>query len=327
MKLGIIVVYLFDENTEYLLDLHISYIRKFTDVPYTIYGSISRLNLKERQKLSKYPEVQQYDIPPTDLRGSFEHAFYLDHLVEIAIQEGSTHIVTLHLDSFPVYPGWARKFEALTDQTGSCVALDYYYTACFFFTKDFYLRFRPKFSIAAEALELAHYVEFMKKYKIINHSGSSYLYICYTNHLSWHVLKNSSGESSLKCGDIFGGLIFHLRSAVALSLDSRTVKENNPDKIKSRKLAITWMTFLGRHLSTYTIRKWIRKNLPHSPFCLLEKWLIGQRELINIMEMESCRAEIESVKTKFIEDPEAYFFKLQNSLEVASNAIQRYDRF
>ncbi len=75
MKLGIIVVYLFDANTEYLLDLHINYIRKFTDVPYTIYGSVSRLNPNGRQKLSEYPEVQQYDIPPTDLRIWFVQTF------------------------------------------------------------------------------------------------------------------------------------------------------------------------------------------------------------------------------------------------------------
>lgn len=109
MKLAILVVYLFDANTQDLLDLHIRYIRKFTDVPYTIYGSVSRLSSENRQKLAAYPEIQQYDFPITDLRGPAEHSYYLDHLAKIAIQKGATHVVTLHLDSFPVCLGSGFK--------------------------------------------------------------------------------------------------------------------------------------------------------------------------------------------------------------------------
>ena len=87
------------------------YIRTFTNVPYTIYGSVSRLSLDRRQKLATYPEIQQFDFPPTDLRGHLEHGYYLDRLAEAAIQDGATHIVTLHLDSFPVCLGWIQTLN------------------------------------------------------------------------------------------------------------------------------------------------------------------------------------------------------------------------
>lgn len=327
MKLGIIVVYLFDENTEYLLDLHIKYIRKFTDVPYNIYGGIGRLDSKGRQKLSCYPEVQQHDLPPTDLRGCFEHAFYLDLLTEIAIQEGSTHIVTLHLDSFPVCLGWVRKLKDLTDQMDSCVALEYYYTACFFFSKEFYARFRPKFNGEATILKSSDYKKFMDEFKIINHSGSYFLFICYINDLGWFILEKSSAELSSKFGDIFGGLVFHLRSAVALSQDFEIAQGGDRSMIKFRRWIIDGLTFLGRHLSTYKMREWIRKKLPDSPLAVFDHWCVGQRELVAILEAQSDRVEMEFVKAKLIENAEAYLFELQHSSKAECSVIKRHKPF
>ena len=323
MNLGIIVVYLFDANAEYLLDLHLSGIRKCTDVPHTIYGCANRLDLQARRKLSEHPEVRQCDVPSTDLRGHLEHAYYLNHLAEIAIREGATHIAALHLDSFPVCPGWARKLKSLTDQTGSCVALDICYTACFFFERDFYLRHRPKFDISIELSKQFKYVRFTNKYKLIDHSATPYLYTCYINHLDWHILKSSSGES-LRFGDVFGGLIFHFRSAVSLTLDCRIAKKG-VGEIKFRKKVVAWITFLGKHLSTYGMREWIRKSAFYFFFRFLEKWLAGQREWIDLGEMRAAKAELGVFKAKFIENPESYLLQFQNSAG-RSDAIQRVGR-
>jgi len=111
MKLGIIVIYLFDETSECLIDIHLNSFRKFTESNYSIYAAVNRLRPHQKEKLKKYGEVKQCAIPTTDLRGGEEHAYYLDHLAKIAIQDGSTHVAAFHLDSFPVRSKIRRPFR------------------------------------------------------------------------------------------------------------------------------------------------------------------------------------------------------------------------
>ena len=233
VKLGIVVVYLFDANTEHLFDLHINCIRKFTVSPYAIYGSVSRLDSKWRQKLFNYPEIQQCEIVSTELRGSAEHAYYLERLTEIAFREGASHVVTLHLDSFPVCAGWERALEAITAQSGTCVAAEGAYTACLFFTKDFYFSYRPTFDFVNDPSE---YLEFVGKYKLTNHSGTPYLYACYKNDLDWHILKKISQNPVSRFGFFCGGLIFHFNGGVRLSPGRGISQEIPPGKIRSMVL-------------------------------------------------------------------------------------------
>jgi hypothetical protein len=209
MKIGIVVVYLFNEETEYLLSLHIGSIRKYTDVPYRIYGSVSRLDQKGREALSLYPEIQQCEIPQTDLRDKHEHAHYLDHLTKIAFQDGSTHLIALHLDSFPISYGWIQKLLILIEKSGSFVALDWSYTACLFFSREFYLQYRPTFRSNRE--DLGDFP--VERNGLVFHSGIHFFYLCFEHGLCYHILKSSLERSPTDFADLFGGIIFHLRSA------------------------------------------------------------------------------------------------------------------
>lgn len=203
--------------------------------------------------------------------------------------------------------------ESLTKQTGSCVALDDCYTACFFFNKDFYLRYRPRFR--SVEFERSQYADFLKKHHLFDHSATFYLYICHVNHLGWHVLKNSSEASPRSFCDIYGGVIFHLRAAVVLSfLDFHNATKGKNAVIKLRRLAIGGINLLGWHFSTFSMRQWIRKIF--STYCpSFERWIEGQR-------FKSAKEEMESFKEKFIKNPDAYLFKLQNA-KVVNNAIER----
>jgi hypothetical protein len=207
MRLGIIVTYLFSSETEFLLPLHLGQIRKFTDVPYTIYGSVNRLESQFRSQLAPFAEVRPCEFPQTEFRQGEEHGYYLDGLAKIAIEDGSTHLVTLHLDSFPISSGWAAKLKALTDETGTCVVAEGNFSACLFFTREFYLRYQPKFRGTFRGFS---YERFLKRNRLKNHSGVSFLYVCFLNHLRCHYLPSRQSEQ----GEILGGSIFHLIGAI-----------------------------------------------------------------------------------------------------------------
>ena len=314
MKLGIVVVYLFDANTEYLFDLQISYIRKFTVSPYTIYGSVGRLDSKWRQKLSNYPEIQQCEIASTELRGSAEHAFYLERLTEIAFREGATHVVTLHLDSFPVCMGWEGILEAITAQSGTCVAADEAYTACLFFTKDFYFCYRPTFNFVNDPSE---YLEFVKKYKLINHSGTPYLYACYKNYLDWHILKKISQNPISRFGYLCGDLIFHFEAGISHSPGRGLSQEIPPGKIHSMMLIP--IQILRKIPFFRAVWAWICKQLPKNGSYLLKKWLANQAPQAEI-------AEKEFLKARLIRHAQFRLFDVINSGKRFKDAIQLCNR-
>ena len=67
MKLGIIVVYLVDEDNEKLLELHLKKIKENTTSPYTVYAGINMLLPQFVNKLKQYNFVKPYNVPKLHL--------------------------------------------------------------------------------------------------------------------------------------------------------------------------------------------------------------------------------------------------------------------
>ncbi len=213
MKLGILVVYLFDAETEPLLDVHLSRIEQYTKVPYVIYASATRLAPEFRARLALHPRIRICDIPYTDLRDSEEHSYYLDHLARIAVEDGVTHAVTLHLDSFPIRQGWVEELAGRLSEQCVLATIDFVSTACLFFHRDFYCAYQPHFRVTEEEGKSTRYHEFLNKHTPHRHSGTSYAYCAYQHELSWNYLQLTPAYSTDQIGDIFDGMIFHLRHA------------------------------------------------------------------------------------------------------------------
>jgi hypothetical protein len=216
MKLGIVVVYFVKRENEALLDLHLKQIGKHTGVPYAIYGSANRLLPEFRTKLERHPKAKICDCPATSLRGDDEQVFYLEHLIEEAIDDGASHIATLHVDSFPIRSGWA---DALAEKLSESrvFAAPYYgnYTACLFFQRDFYFKYRPKFRLSENELSSEPYRRFCKAFPHIPHAGIGYFFKAHLEGLSWHpLLETNRGNSKfIFISSIYDDLIFHLNGA------------------------------------------------------------------------------------------------------------------
>jgi hypothetical protein len=258
MKLGITVVYLVSEEDEGLLDLHLSQIEKNTEVPYRIYAAANRLAARFRNKLESQPKVKICELPETELRGSLEHAFYLDRL-------GATHVCTLHLDSFPVRPAWAMELAARL--TGDCVLAgllrDARYdrkpmTAFMMFTQEFYLSHRPTFLLSEKVLTSPEYHRYSKLWRNGADSGVGYGFKIFSEGLTWIALTRTDKGPGGHSFGIFGDVVFHLGGAVYVKQgDDATTA---PPSIR---LAIKVDRRLGHLLRAVVPRAlWVRLSRP-----------------------------------------------------------------
>jgi len=310
MKLGIAVVYLFGETSAPLLDLHLGQIEKHTQVPYTIYGSINRLAPQYRERLQGYPKVQTHELPATELRDMQEHSLYLDQLMRIAIEDGATHLVTLHLDSFPVRSGWAEELAGrLNDFSperrrdanhAACVfaSIDRIQTACLFFTREWFLRYQPPLMLSAAQRADPRYAQYVREHDPIEHSGIGYGFTAYLNGQTWYYLRDTSGAAPGARGRVYDGMIFHLHAGVRMGEQAprRTGLLSRPFYVR---LAYA-VARLGRRRLPVRLKWWMRDHLG---------WFL--HPVLDRPRLDAHAAEVEELKRQLYQDPEGYLNKLR----------------
>ncbi len=304
MKLGIVVVYFVKEENEALLDLHLKQIEKHTKVPYTIYGSTNRLLPKFHDKVAHQPNLKVCRCPTTDLRSDHEQIYYLEHLIGEAIRDGCSHIVTLHVDSFPLRSDWAETLAGKL--SGSCVfAVPYYgnYTACLFFGRDFYLAYQPRFTLSQEETSSEQYVRFCREFDHIPHAGIGFFFKAYREGLSWFPLTESKKPSARYVfhSNIYNDIIYHLNAAA--SPDNTPVKSTSLMGIRKWMWRYLWASVFRIILLTKIQQK------ARGSMRLIRKMISwGWRHIgVPLFYLPVCRHERE----KLLEDPEAYLHYLR----------------
>jgi len=266
IKLGIAVVYLITKENQQLLELHLSQIKRCTSVPYTIYASTNRLLPDFQAYLAKQPEVKICNCLDTQLREADEHAYYLKYLVETAISDDCTHVVTLHVDSFPVRTDWVETLVGLisTDRPLATIAKNGFliqYSACLFFRSDFYLKYRPPFLLSKAEKRTKIYRRFLAEcpHQPVD-SGVGFIFTAYIQRLNWIALdkgdygdpeRNIMGVISQKLGLIHGDLIFHLEGAFRYS--------ENGTKSPSKRIA--QLLIVVKELFKPVVPKWLKRCL------------------------------------------------------------------
>ncbi len=312
MKLGIVVVYLVTERNERLLDLHLSQIESNTEVPYQIYGSAARLYPKFREKLQQNPnikicECRQYIEEHKERR--YEHSFYLEQLIKLALDDGVSHVAVLHVDSFPVRPGWAKELaDKLSDK---CVVAGIMrdkkidqkpMTACMLFGRDFYLDYQPKLLLREDELNSEEYEKYKQKYPHTADSGIGYGFKIFSKGLSWYPLyRSNKGGAEAIFGSIYGDLMFHLQSAVQIENSPSIIFRGTSDpRSRPRRL----VGRLARAVLPRATRERLRSHIPEN--------LWASR-----MEME--RKAFEQARQWLFEDPQSYLQYLRTGKKQSGN--------
>ena len=234
MKLGLLCCYRLTEDQAPLLELQLRQIAKHTRLPYVLYAADIGLPAALRARLAEAPRVRVIDPPATDHSGSPEHSHYLEHLTALAMDDGVSHVATLHADSLPLRPGWMTTIiEAMGDRCAlaSCVRLS---TSCLVFTRSFHETCRPQYLLtdAERQTDLARQV----LAAVYDHSGTGHLYRAWQHGLDWLALqperRNPSGFPS---GDVFGGLLFHLGHLLQHGGPSRAIPGPLAEVLKLRR--------------------------------------------------------------------------------------------
>jgi hypothetical protein len=296
MQLGIVVVYLVRKDDGDLLNLHLRQIEKHTRVPYRIYGTVNRLLPTFRHQLAQHTQVKICECPTTDLRGSAEHGYYLEHLTRRAVEDGASHIVTLHVDSFPIRTGWAEELAAKLTETCVLATCERINTACLFFHRDFYLQYHPTFLLSEEERASAGYRRYLEEYAPVPHSGIGYGFRAYTEGLSWYYLPVSA--AMCEYGQIYDDMIFHLTGAVR-------VGEILPVgySVLSRRRYVHFLQKLSLCLPD-RIKYWVRTRLS-----------VFKERLVNRPLQVYEKEEFELTRTALLEDPDTFLERVRTRQE------------
>jgi hypothetical protein len=288
MRLGIAVVYLVSEKNERLLDLQLSQIDANTQVPYTIYACVNRLLPRFREKLERHPNIRicpcktyqqgtgllKQDAAKVSTRGlaavgsKYEHSFYLEQLIRTAIEDGVTHVAMLHVDSFPIRPGWAKELaDKLNDR---CVLVGVTrnserdhkpLTAGILYHRDFYLKYQPRLLLSQEEFDSEDYQRYYHARPHVTDSGFGYGFKMFMENLTWYPLirSNKGGEHSL-FASVHGDLIFHLHAAEYVERTQTVGFSNQGHGHRSnfRKIG----TSVARAVLPEGVRMKVRSSLP-----------------------------------------------------------------
>lgn len=214
MRLGICCVYFYGPDSEWLLDLHLQYLRyTLRGYDYTVYASANRLQPELRERLAREDRLEIVPLPIYDGAGAAEHAFYMDLLLQHALKAGCTHMATLDSDSFPILPGWpdslvhqmrGLRVAAVSRSENRDTHLPHP-CGCFMersFLIDLKPRMRPK------EHEMS---DFLKATGQRSDTGIGFGYSLWKAKEPWLKLErtNCANPRSLMAG-IYGGMFFHL---------------------------------------------------------------------------------------------------------------------
>lgn len=215
--LAILVIYLVPPGDEWLLDLHLTHIRKHTHVPYTLYAVDNRLSPDCRARLEQEHNLRWVECPPTPA-GEYEPDYYFTRLTQRARQDNPSHYVTLHVDSFPVADDWAETFAARLNDSQPFATVDGINTAMLFFTNEFLGATEPAYILTPEQTRDLAFRAYARGRNLVLHTGIGFVYQAWKR--GWDFLElegHPSQRQTLFCR-VFDGRLFHLGGAARLNV-------------------------------------------------------------------------------------------------------------
>ena len=217
-QLAILVVYyLVDDADLPLLRLHLDRIAQHTSAPYTLYAATNRVTTQARVEIAAQPNVVLCVIPPTELQGAHEHAYFLDAMVKVALADGASHLVTLDLDSFPIRDDWVEVLQAAAPPESGLTAILRVengdsvlpHPSCTFARREFFERYEPSFSPKWDGTK--KFRRFLRSHRQRPDTGVRLGYILWRHRLPWGTMvRTNELEVHYLMAGIYGEVVFHL---------------------------------------------------------------------------------------------------------------------
>lgn len=231
-RIAFLVVYVFDDNTLPLFDIHLERLRRHTSVEFRIFAAAHKLAPKHQEYLLENPEIEIVDCKvPSGYHVRLEHSHCLTALAKYAMSQNFTHCMCLHLDSFPVADRWLETLlEQLNSGAKLAVVVPNGYSAGLLFSRQYFEEYSPNMLVSNEERETDAFNQFTKAFPDLDHieTGLGYIYRAWSRGLPWVQIGTDENRK------IYGGLLFHMVGATF-----RTWADVTPIR-KEPIYAITW---------------------------------------------------------------------------------------
>lgn len=265
---GLCVVYLVDEKSEYIFRQHLVQIQECSKgVPLKLYAGVNRLLPRYRKILEEIDFVQVCQLGPTSARNSDEHAHYLDQLVALAFEDGASRFATLDVDSFPIDPKWVQRCDAMLREGAALVGVlrrengdvALPHPSFTYFPRSFYEHARPTFGLMRGDERANAFLRETKQPRL--DTGAGYAVALHERKLQWRGLlrTNKIDDHPLMAG-VYGDMIFHLGGGSRDKVFSVDVKEARRTRPQAT-LEELWPDIAARNEKIATfVREQIQEN-------------------------------------------------------------------
>ena len=220
MKLGICCVYFYGADGPWLLPLQLRSISEtLAGVDFTIYAAANRLDPALKALLATSPYVKLIEFPNFQGDANHEHAFYLDRLIDYAIEDRCSHVAALDSDSFPIAHDWPMillremggnvRFAAVLRTENGDSHLPH--PCGYFLKREFYLDCQPSLFPDDSEIKSESFQSFITQTGQRIDTGIGYGYVLWKSGERWLQLhrSNVSNAHFLMAG-VYGDVIFHL---------------------------------------------------------------------------------------------------------------------
>ena len=226
--LAILVVYYLSSDDDLpILDLHLDRIERHTRVPFRVYAAANRVTPAVRAKLADRAWLYVCEIEPTELRGSREHAFFLDALMALARADGADRIATFDVDSFPIDDAWLEVMGTAAGSSGVAGILRVEngdtvlpHPSGLLVHAEFLDRYAPSFSPDSD--RTPEFRRFLHSTGQAGDTGLGFAYALWSHQVEWgRLVRSNAVDVHPIIAGIYADSVFHLAGAARGSIFRR----------------------------------------------------------------------------------------------------------
>ena len=243
-RVAFLAVYVFDDNTRPLFDIHLERLRRHTSIKFRIFAAAHKLSYENQKYVLANPEIEIVDCQvPAKYSVRQEHSHCLMALAKHAMSQNFTHCMSLHLDSFPVVDSWLETLlEQLDRGAELAVVVPNGYSAGLLFSRLYFEKYQPHMLVSDEERETNAFNNFVEAFPNLDHveTGLGFIYRAWDKDLPWIKIETDENRK------IYGGLLFHMVGATYRTWSDVTPIREEPI------YALTWQLIepLVRQLPT-----------------------------------------------------------------------------